>query len=104
MFALGEGQLPLQEPVRGWCEKELAPAVPAMERGETLPCELLRALLEDFGLAELLVGPAQRRIAQLRLGKSTPLCSDESRYRSGQGRGQDASPRPASTPNPPPAT
>jgi alkylation response protein AidB-like acyl-CoA dehydrogenase len=65
MFELDEGQLLLQDAVRGWCEKELAPAVPAMERGEQLPYDLLRALMNDLGLAELLVGPAQARIARL---------------------------------------
>ena len=61
MFELDETQQLMQNAVRDWCERELAPAAPALETGETLPYDLLRALLTDLGLAEVLVGQAERR-------------------------------------------
>jgi alkylation response protein AidB-like acyl-CoA dehydrogenase len=39
--------------VRQWAQKELAPLVPAMERGELLPYEPMRKLIRAFGMDEL---------------------------------------------------
>jgi alkylation response protein AidB-like acyl-CoA dehydrogenase len=66
VFELDETQRAFEDAVRAWCEKELAPAVPALESGEQLPYELLRRLALELGISELLVQIAQRRIARLR--------------------------------------
>jgi alkylation response protein AidB-like acyl-CoA dehydrogenase len=68
MFELDETQRGFEGAVRAWCEKELAPAVPALERGELLPYGLLRRLGRDLGLAQVLAGMAERRLARLRGG------------------------------------
>ncbi len=39
--------------VRQWAEKELAPLVPKMERGEVLPYEAMRKLIKTFGMDEM---------------------------------------------------
>ena len=70
MFELDEAQRMLQDAVRAWCEGQLAPAVPALERGELLPYDLLRRLGRELGLAETLAHMAERRTAKLRGGHS----------------------------------
>ena len=69
MFELDETQRSLEHAVRAWCEKNLAPAVPAMERGEALPFDHLRAMGRELGIAQMLVAAAERRLT--RLGAST---------------------------------
>ena len=66
MFELDETQNMVQNAVRAWCESELAPAVPALERGELLPYDLLRRLARDLGLSDTLARMATRRVAKLR--------------------------------------
>src|SRR5258706_11228537 len=39
--------------VRQWAEKELAPLVPKMERGELLPYDTMRKLIRQFGMDEM---------------------------------------------------
>jgi acyl-CoA dehydrogenase len=70
MFELDEAQRLLQDAVRTWCDGQLAPAVPALERGELLPYDLLRRLARELGLAETLAHMAERRAAKLRGGHS----------------------------------
>jgi alkylation response protein AidB-like acyl-CoA dehydrogenase len=72
MFELDETQRMVESTVRAWCEKELAPAVPALEAGEVLPYDLLRRLGQELGLADALVAAAERRIAKLRRGGAPP--------------------------------
>jgi alkylation response protein AidB-like acyl-CoA dehydrogenase len=52
--------------VRTWCQKELAPALPALESGRLLPYELLRRLGRDLGLSALLGEMGERRLRSLR--------------------------------------
>ena len=68
MFELDETQALLERSVRAWCEKELAPAVPALEAGQLLPYDLLRRLGRELGIADVLAASAERRIARLRGG------------------------------------
>jgi len=70
MFELDETQRMLQDAVRAWCEGQLAPAVPALERGELLPYDLLRRLARELGLSETLARMAERRAGKLRGGHS----------------------------------
>ncbi len=71
MFELDETQKMVESAARAWCEKELAPAVPALESGELLPYQLLRRLGAELGVSEMLVGMAERRLARLR-GQAPP--------------------------------
>jgi alkylation response protein AidB-like acyl-CoA dehydrogenase len=66
MFELDETQQALEGAIRAWCEKELAPAVPAMETGELLPYDLLRQLGRDLGISEAVAQIGERRLAKLR--------------------------------------
>ena len=52
MFELEDTHRAFESAVRSWCERELAPAVPAMERGELLPYPLLKQLARELGIAE----------------------------------------------------
>ena len=70
MFELDDTQRMVQSAVRAWCESELGPAVPALERGDLLPYDLLRRLAGDLGLADTLATMAKRRARKLR-GEST---------------------------------
>jgi alkylation response protein AidB-like acyl-CoA dehydrogenase len=72
MFELDETQRMVEAAARAWCEKELAPAVPALEAGERLPYELLRQLGRDLGVSETLAGLAERRLTRLRGGTAEP--------------------------------
>src|SRR5579871_2534858 len=54
MFDFSDEQKMAQKMLRQWCEKELAPHVRAMERGELLPYELMRKLGRTFGLDEMI--------------------------------------------------
>jgi hypothetical protein len=75
MFELDETQRMVESAARSWCEKELAPAIPALESGEILPYPLLRRLCADLGVSEMLAAMAERRLARLRGGASTPEAS-----------------------------
>ncbi len=77
MFELDDTQRAFESAARAWCEKELAPAVPALESGKTLPYDLLRSLDRDLGISQLLVAMAERHLAALR-GESRAATGDES--------------------------
>ena len=66
MFQLDDTQRMVESAVRAWCESQLAPAVPALERGEILPYDLLRRLARDLGLSDTLAAMATSRVAKLR--------------------------------------
>lgn len=68
MFELDDTQRAFESAVRAWCEAELAPRVPAMERGEELPYDLLRRFARELGISETLADLAARRIEKLRSG------------------------------------
>jgi len=64
VFELDETQRMWQQAVRAWCEENLAPAVPALEAGQTLPYDLLRRLGDELGISAMLVATAQHRLAK----------------------------------------
>ncbi len=72
MFELDETQRMVESAARSWCEKELAPALPALESGELLPYELLRRLCADLGVSEMLAAMAESRLARLRGDAAAP--------------------------------
>lgn len=53
MFAFTDEQKMAQKMMRRWAEAELAPHVPAMESGELLPYDLMRKLVNTFGLPHM---------------------------------------------------
>ena len=52
MIDFTDEQKMAQKMVRQWTEKELAPLVPRMEKGELLPYDAMRKLIKTFGLDE----------------------------------------------------
>ncbi|OGP83437.1 MAG: hypothetical protein A2Y95_05665 [Deltaproteobacteria bacterium RBG_13_65_10] len=70
MFELDETQRMVERAVRAWCEKALAPRVPELESGATLPYDLMRSLARDIGISGMLEARAQKRIAVLRGGEA----------------------------------
>jgi hypothetical protein len=85
VFELDETQRAFQAAVRAWCEKELAPAVPALERGDELPYPLLRRLGRELGIAEVLAQMGERRLARLRGAQPRAPEPDEARAAEGAG-------------------
>lgn len=89
MFELTETQRMVEATVRAWCEQNLAPAVPALERGEVLPYDLLRRMATELGISEPLVAMAEKRIALLQGEPSAPPATPRS---NGEGEGLAADP------------
>src|SRR3954467_7093522 len=53
MFDFTDEQKMVRKMVRQWADKELAPLVPKMEKGELLPYDTMRKLLKAFGMDEM---------------------------------------------------
>src|SRR5438309_2163372 len=53
MIDFTDEQKMARQMLRQWCDKELAPHVAKMEKGELLPYELMRKLIAAFGLDEM---------------------------------------------------
>src|SRR5262249_22837318 len=53
MFDFTDEQKMVRKMVRQWADKELAPLVPRMEKGELLPYDTMRKLLKTFGMDEM---------------------------------------------------
>lgn len=53
MIDFTEEQKLARKMVRAWAEKELAPLVPKMEKGELLPYDAMRSLIRAFGIDEM---------------------------------------------------
>jgi acyl-CoA dehydrogenase len=53
MFDFNDEQKMVRKMVRQWAEKELAPNVAAMEKGEITPYDIMRKLLKTFGMDEM---------------------------------------------------
>ena len=66
MFELDGTQRSYESVVQAWYEKELAPAVPALESGQALPYDLLRTPGRHLGVWEALLPLTQRHLADLR--------------------------------------
>ncbi|HKE13279.1 MAG TPA: acyl-CoA dehydrogenase family protein [Kofleriaceae bacterium] len=66
MFELGEQHAMVGQMVRRWCEANLAPAVPALERGEVQPFDLMRRMARTFGLDAMARAALGKRIARMR--------------------------------------
>ena len=53
MFDFTDEQKMVRKMVRQWAQKELAPNVAAMEKGEITPYDIMRKLLKTFGMDEM---------------------------------------------------
>src|SRR5262245_127373 len=53
MFDFTDEQKMVRKMVRQWADKELAPHVASMEKGEILPYDIMRKLLKTFGMDEM---------------------------------------------------
>jgi len=53
MIDFTDEQKMARQMVRQWADKELAPLVPKMERGEILPYDTMRKLIRQFGMDEM---------------------------------------------------
>ncbi len=67
-FQLSEQAKMVQDFVRQWCEKTLAPKIPALEAGDEQPWELMRQFTKTFGLDAMAGSGVKKRIAKLRSG------------------------------------
>jgi acyl-CoA dehydrogenase len=67
-FQLSEQAKMVQDVVRQWCEKTLAPKIPVLEAGEEAPWELMRQFVRTFGLDQMSAAGVKKRIARLREG------------------------------------
>ncbi|MSP58951.1 MAG: acyl-CoA dehydrogenase [Myxococcales bacterium] len=77
MFEFSDEQKMAQTMLRQWCEKELAPSVAKMEKGEILPYDLMRKLGRTFGLDEMARGAFARLEAREARGEAAGLKSKE---------------------------
>jgi len=92
VFELDDTHGAFESAVRSWCERELAPAVPAMERGELLPYPLLKRLARELGIADVLSAMAERRLARLLGGPDAAAEPTPSRDGGGEGSGLGGDP------------
>jgi alkylation response protein AidB-like acyl-CoA dehydrogenase len=76
-FQLSEQAKMVQDVVRQWCEKSLAPHLPALEAGEEMPWELMRQFVRSFGLGEMSAAGVKKRIARLREGGEAPDAQED---------------------------
>jgi alkylation response protein AidB-like acyl-CoA dehydrogenase len=71
-FCLSEQHQMVQQMVRQWCEKTLAPRIPALEAGEEQPWKLMQEFARTFGLDAMAASSVKKRIAKLRAGEAGP--------------------------------
>ena len=69
MFAYEPQHEMARDMVRAWCESKLLPAIPAMERGELLPYDLMREMSNTFGLGAMVQMQVEKKIERLKAGK-----------------------------------
>src|SRR6266571_2719484 len=77
MFDFSDEHKMAQKMLRQWCEKELAPQVAAMEKGEILPYDLMRKLGRTFGMDEMVRGSFKRMEEKAARGESKPVKDDD---------------------------
>src|SRR5688572_1407561 len=70
MFQLEEQHKMVQDMVRSWCEKVLLPRVPALEKGDELPYDLMRQMAQTFGLGAMASSGVKKKIKKLREGEA----------------------------------
>ncbi len=72
MFEFSDEQKMAQTMLRQWCEKELAPQVAKLERGEYPPYELMRKMARTFALDEMVRASFKRLEERAAKGEVAP--------------------------------
>ncbi|UCD84538.1 MAG: acyl-CoA dehydrogenase family protein [Deltaproteobacteria bacterium] len=62
MFELQEQHRMIEQAVRQFCEKELAPQVEALDKEEILPYDLIRKMMDSLGLRDMLLSALEKRL------------------------------------------
>ncbi len=62
MFELEEQYRMIEQTFRQFCENELAPKVEAMDKGEILPFDLIRKMMDTLGLGEMIRSALEKRL------------------------------------------
>ena len=78
MFDFSDEQKMVGQLIRRWATEKLQPAVPAMERGETLPYDLMRDFVRTFGIGELARARIEKQIARAEAPSDTSAKADAS--------------------------
>jgi len=66
MFELTEPQKMIQQAFRQWCENELQPKVEALEKAEINPFDLMRQMLDAFGMRDAMREGMKRKVQKMR--------------------------------------
>lgn len=77
MFELNETHRMIEKMIRQFCEKELAPHVEALERGDMLPYDLMRKMANSFGLAQMAKDAFEKMIAESEKPKEEEKTEDK---------------------------
>lgn len=78
MFELNEQHRLIEKSFRMFCENEIEPNVDAMEKGEMLPYDLIRKMMDTFGLKDMLKDSIKKRLEKMgKTGDAAPQKPDE---------------------------
>ena len=72
MFELTEPQKMIQQVLRQWCENELQPKVELLEKAEINPFDLMRQMLDAFGMRDTMREGMKRKVQKMREKGPTP--------------------------------
>lgn len=67
-FQLSDVHRMMQDMVRSFCEKEILPQIPALEKGEASIAPLMRKLATTFGISQMAEGALRKQVEKLREG------------------------------------
>ncbi|MBK7974186.1 MAG: acyl-CoA/acyl-ACP dehydrogenase [Deltaproteobacteria bacterium] len=81
MFELGDQHRMVQDMFRQWCERELLPKVPSLEKGEP-PYDLMRQMLDAFGMRDALRASLKKRLSKMG-DDGKPLASGDAKGKEG---------------------
>ena len=81
MFELGDQHRMVQDMFRQWCERELLPKVPSLEKGEP-PYDLMRQMLDAFGMRDALRASLNKRLSKMG-DDGKPLASGDAKGKEG---------------------
>ncbi len=77
MFKLDEQSQMVAGVMRQWAQATLAPRIPALERGEEQPFDLMKKMAKTFGFDAMLGGAVKKRLARLRAAPGDAAAADE---------------------------
>ncbi len=65
-FELNDVQKMMQDMLRQFCEKELLPHVPALEKGDMKPYGIMKKLVDTFGIAQMAEAGVRKQIEKMK--------------------------------------